>query len=127
MFVVKMLAQMTQRTRQLFLLSIGLLAVLIGVEAFRRFTEPALGCPPIEQLRSADPAADALAAAKHGDVHLLMLGGYVGEIPGRGDSKLPVQLIEGTEDTTTLECIRLRPYAEDYARRYNEAVLSAAH
>jgi pimeloyl-ACP methyl ester carboxylesterase len=82
-------------------------------------------CPSLERLETADARADASAAAARGDYHLLMLGGFVGRVPGAGGRRdLPTVMIVGTDDTTTLGCMRLDAAAEDYARRYNETVVS---
>ena len=79
-------------------------------------------CPTVERLKNADARADALADIARGDRHLLMLGGFVGVVPGGLDDTLPTVMIEGTEDTSPAACQRLRRDAEDYAYRYNETI-----
>src|ERR1043165_3451809 len=61
-------------------------------------------CPSLENLKLADPVADATSAQAHGDHRLLMLGGFVGTIPGAEGSPQPTRLIEGTSDTETKAC-----------------------
>lgn len=80
-------------------------------------------CESLERLKSADPIADAKAALARGDHHLLMVGGYVGTVPGADHGSLPSVMIEGTGDTETAACYALRPVAEAYARRYNSAIV----
>ena len=86
------------------------------------------GCPLLERLGKADARADAQAAAQNGDRHLVMLGGYVGAVPGGEHSALRRVLLAGTEDTASSACQARRGIAEAYARAYNEATvaLSAA-
>ena len=85
-------------------------------DGYIRFTTT---CPAIDALRHADAHADALAAMKRGDNHLLMVGGFVGEIPGGESSSLPHVLMDGTADTVSEPCYKLEPFARRYARRYN--------
>ena len=51
-----------------------------------------------------------------------MLGGSVGELPG-GLSPGDVRTLEGTSDTTTRACVKMRPLALHYARMYNRVIL----
>ena len=84
-------------------------------------------CPSLDRLGRADPVADARAAVSRRDCHLLMLGGYVGSVPG-GELSLragQAQMIPDTGDViTNRDCPKLRPVAERYARKYNETVLA---
>src|SRR4051812_46671460 len=80
-------------------------------------------CPGLEKLRTADATADATKAVQRGDRHLLMLGGYEGTVPGDDGAKHQTVMIEETADTATEACSRMRPLAEDYALKYNRAVL----
>lgn len=80
-------------------------------------------CPALDALKVADAADNARQALARRDHHLLMIGGYVGTVPGRGASHLPAMLLEGTGDTVTEACHRLRPIAEAYALAYNRAVI----
>jgi hypothetical protein len=55
-----------------------------------------------------------------------MLGGFVGSIPGVSDpGTRPTRMIEGTSDTTTLECSQLRATAETYAAKYNQMIVGS--
>jgi hypothetical protein len=65
-----------------------------------------------------------MAATARGDRHVLMLGGFVGTIPGGDATGHPQVVVPGTEDYSTLACQRLRPRAEAYAQAYNAQVLS---
>jgi hypothetical protein len=86
---------------------------------------PQAGCPSLDQLGQADPASDARAASSRGDDSLLMLGGYVGTIPGYEGKQSPLtRLMEGTSDQETDVCRRLRPLAEIYARKYNATIVA---
>lgn len=70
-----------------------------------------------------DPVADARAALTEGDDHLLMLGGFVGSVPGVEEPKgYRTRMIDGTSDTTTEACRRERRVAEAYATRYNQTI-----
>jgi hypothetical protein len=84
-------------------------------------------CPSIDRVQFADAHADALSAMRRGDNHLPMLGGYVGTVPGGENSSLPNLMMDGTSDTDTVACGRARPVAEQYARKYNETVVSQLH
>jgi hypothetical protein len=87
-------------------------------------SKPEATCPGIEALAHRDATADARAALARGDRHLLMLGGFVGVVPGVQDSTAyPTQMIEGTSDTTTEACRRQRATAETYATKYNQTVV----
>jgi hypothetical protein len=86
---------------------------------------PLDNCPSLEKLRQADPVSDAKTASFRGDNYLLMLGGYVGTIPGVEGSGLPAKLIEGTTDYETEACRRLRPLVEAYAAKYNATMVAA--
>lgn len=84
------------------------------------------GCPSVERLAKRDAVADARASLAHGDRHLLMLGGYVGEAPGVTTvGTHPTQMMAGTSDTETADCSRTRPIAEAYATKYNKTVIAA--
>jgi hypothetical protein len=84
-------------------------------------------CPTLERLSHADPAADAQAAVSRRDCHLLMLGGYVGTVPGGEMSfrREQAEMMPDTGDVVTNDaCPALRPVAERYALKYNETVLA---
>ena len=88
--------------------------------------QPDVGCPAIETLAHRDAAADARAALARGDRHLLMLGGFAGEVPGVPNfDAYPTRMVEGTSDTTTKACSQRRDIAEAYATKYNQTVLQA--
>ena len=97
---------------------------LLAVAIFRNSSDASETCPELEKLRSADAHGDAKAVVARGESLLLMLGGFVGVVPGGADETVPTVLIEGTEDTSPEMCQRLRGIAEDYARRFNETVRS---
>jgi len=82
-------------------------------------------CPSLEKLERSDPISDAAAAIKQDDNSLLMLGGYVGTIPGAEGSSLPTKFVEGTTDYEIEACYRLRPAAEAYALKYNATIVAA--
>jgi hypothetical protein len=100
-------------------------AVVIALIALASCSqEPDVGCPAIEKLTRRDPAADARAALTKGDHHLLMLGGFVGEVPGVPDAGThPTRMVEGTSDTTTEPCRQRRDVAEAYATKYNQTII----
>jgi hypothetical protein len=86
--------------------------------------QPDVSCPSIEMLVQRDAAADARAALAKDDHHLLMLGGYEGEVPGVPDAAAyPTRMFEGTSDTTTEACYRQRGEAEAYATKYNQTIV----
>jgi hypothetical protein len=96
-------------------------AVLTGCTA-----KPEAGCPTIEKLAHRNAAADARAALAKGDRHLLMLGGFVGSVPGVENADgYPTQMIEGTSDTKTEACARLGATAEIYAAKYNQSIVQS--
>jgi hypothetical protein len=84
-----------------------------------------VGCPAIERLAHRDAVADARTALAKGDRHLLMLGGFVGSVPGVENSDgYPTQMIEGTSDAKITDaCARLGPTAEAYATKYNRTIV----
>jgi hypothetical protein len=82
----------------------------------------AQSCPELESLLPARAAADARAAAQRGDTRLLMIGGYVGTVPGARGISAPTRLVEGTGDDQSAACQDLRPQAEKYASIYNRTV-----
>jgi hypothetical protein len=83
-----------------------------------------VGCPAIDALAHRDAVADARNALARGDRHLLMLGGFVGEIPGVSNSDAYAsQMVEGTSDTTKDACRRRRSVARAYAARYNQTIV----
>ena len=87
-------------------------------------SQPDAGCPPIERLAHRDASADARAALAKGDGHLLMLGGFVGSVPGvENPGSLPTQMMDGTSDVRTEACARQRPAAEAYAAKYNQTIV----
>jgi hypothetical protein len=87
-------------------------------------TQPQAGCPPIDRLAHQDAVADARAALAKGDRHLLMLGGFVGSVPGVGNSDgYQTQMIEGTSDVRTEACARQGATAEIYATKYNQTIV----
>ena len=100
-------------------------AVLFGLAAVASCaSEPESTCPSVEALAGRNAVADARAALARGDRHLLMLGGFVGEIPGvRNSGRNPTRKIEGTSDTATAACRRLGGIAEAYATKYNQTVV----
>jgi hypothetical protein len=100
-------------------------AVLIGIAALAGCTsKPESTCASIEALGRRDAISDARAALAHGDRHLLMLGGFVGSVPGVENwHGYQLQEIEDTSDTTTEACRRLRATAEFYATKYNQTVV----
>jgi hypothetical protein len=84
------------------------------------------GCPTLERLAQRDAVADARTALAKGDRHLLMLGGFVGSVPGvENPGLLPTQMVEGTSDARTEACAQQRPAAEAYASRYNQTIIQA--
>lgn len=84
----------------------------------------AQSCPELESLLPGHAEADARAAARRGDSRLLMIGGYVGTIPGAEGSSRPTRLVEGTGDTATAACYALRAQAEKYALTYNRTMIA---
>jgi hypothetical protein len=86
-----------------------------------------VGCPAIEKLAHRDAVLDARAALAKGDRHLLMLGGFVGEVPGVPNSDAySTRMVEGTSDTTTEGCRKQRSVAEAYAAKYNQTIVQGA-
>ena len=86
--------------------------------------QPDVRCPAIDMLAQRDAVADARAAFARGDHHLLMLGGFAGEVPGVSKAEAyPTRMIEGTSDTTTEACSRRRSVAEAYAAKYNQTIV----
>jgi hypothetical protein len=83
-------------------------------------------CPELERLKPDQARSDALAATAKGDKHLIMLGGYVGVVPGGNPTNLPTVLLASTGDTAPEACRRLRPKAESYALAYNAEVRSVS-
>jgi hypothetical protein len=82
------------------------------------------GCPSLERLKSSDARSDAMRAARVGDRRLLMIGGFVGTIPGASGTNHQTVMIEGSGDDSGLACYRLRSLAEQYALRYNQTMLA---
>lgn len=82
-------------------------------------------CPALAKLARADPIADAQAASARADHRLLILGGYVGVVPGAEGTSAPTRMLAGTSDVNTDECERMRPVAHRYAHAYYAAILSA--
>ncbi|RYD65042.1 MAG: hypothetical protein EOP84_32235 [Verrucomicrobiaceae bacterium] len=81
-------------------------------------------CPAIDRLRHRNAVADARTALATGDRHLLMLGGYVGTVPGLSSSSVyPTKMLEGTSDSNTLACLRQMSLAEIYASKYNRTIV----
>jgi hypothetical protein len=88
-------------------------------------SQPEAQCP-IENLSKRDAVADARAALANGDRHLLMVGGFVGTVPGVEDSEsYPTRMMEGTSDTDIRRCAGQRAAAEAYAAKYNQTVVRA--
>jgi hypothetical protein len=82
-------------------------------------------CPELANIVERDPAMDARAALARSDNRLLMLGGLVGTIPGVTNAgNHSTRMLEGTSDTETEACRKLRPKAKDHAARYN-AIIAA--
>jgi hypothetical protein len=102
-------------------------AVFIWVTALIGCTsQPDPGCPQIERLAQRDAVADAHAALAQGDRHVLMLGGFVPDVPGVEDTDTdtyPTRFMEGTSDVRTEACARRRATAEAYAAKYNRAIV----
>ena len=89
-------------------------------------SQPDAGCPAIEKLAHMDAATDARAALARGDRHLLMLGGFVGSVPGVANpGSHPTQMMEGTSDTKTKACAHQGATAEAYAVKYNRIIVQA--
>ena len=87
-------------------------------------TKPHTSCLSIEKLAHRDPVLDARAALARNDRHLLMLGGFVGSVPGVANSNgYHAQMIEGTSDVKTEACARLGATAEVYAAKYNQTIV----
>ena len=85
-------------------------------------SNPKGGCPAIARVAQRDAVADARAALA--DRHLLMLGGFVGSVPGvENPGSLPTQMMDGTSDVRTEACARQRPAAEAYAAKYNQTIV----
>jgi hypothetical protein len=103
-------------------------AVLLGVAALAGCTsKPEATCPAIEALSHRDAVADARAALTKGDRHLLMLGGFVGVVPGVEDpGSLPTHMMEGTSDLKTEACAPLGATAEAYATKYNRTIVEGS-
>ena len=81
-------------------------------------------CPPLDRLRALNPRVEARRDMARGDRHWLGIGGYAGTVPGGGNEPFPVTFLPGTMDSDgTWPCLRLGPFAEAYARAYNETVL----
>ena len=86
-----------------------------------------LRCPSIEILSQRDAAKDARAAIAKGDNRLLLLGGFVGQVPGVPNADNDsTRMIEGTSDTATEACMRQRGIAEAYAKKYNLTIVMGA-
>jgi hypothetical protein len=102
-------------------------AVIITLIALVSCTQqPEVGCPAIEKLAQRDAAADARAAMAKGDRHLLMLGGFVGEVPGVTDADAySTRMVEGTSDTIGEACSKHRGIAEAYAAKYNRTIIQS--
>jgi hypothetical protein len=80
-------------------------------------------CPAIERLTVESAAGNARRAFGSGDHRLLMIGAFVGTVPGAiGEAQNPV-LVEGTGDTVSEACRILRPKAEAYALAYNQTIV----
>lgn len=100
-------------------------AVVVTFIALASCTQQSnVGCPSIELLTKRDAAADARAALAEDDHRLLVLGGFVGEVPGvpNADAQ-PTRMIEGTSDATTEACRGQRDVAEVYATKYNRTIV----
>ena len=102
-------------------------AVVIALIVLAGCTQqPEVGCPAIEKLAQRDAAADARAALAKGDRHLLMLGGFVGEVPGVTDTDAySTRMVEGTSDTVGEACSKHRGVAEAYASKYNQTIIQS--
>jgi hypothetical protein len=90
-------------------------------------TEPDAACPAIDALAQRDAVADARAALAKGDHHLLMLGGFVGSLPGvQNAGSYPTRMMEGTSDTETEACAHRKSKAESYAAKYNRTIVAGS-
>ena len=98
------------------------IAILVGSSLAA--CQPDEGCPSLEKLSRADPVSDATTAHAQGDDRVLMLGGFVGTVPGAEGSALPNRLLEGTTDYTTEACYRMRPFALAYVQKYNATIVA---
>lgn len=102
-------------------------AILLGLLAVAGCSSQAkVGCPALQALSHRDAAADAREALARGDYRLLMLGGFVGSVPGVTDpGKHTTRMLDGTSDTTSDACRRIAATAEAYAVKYNRAIVQA--
>jgi hypothetical protein len=102
--------------------------ILVCVAALSSCTsKPDAGCPAIERLAHSDAAVDARTALEKGDQHLLMLGGFVGEVPGVSNpGSFPTQMMESTSDVESEDCSRLRTTAVAYAIKYNRIIVEGS-
>ena len=83
-------------------------------------------CPTIHNVAQRDADADARAALARGDHYLLMLGGFVGTVPGvENPGSYPTQVMEGTSDIETETCARQGATAESYVTKYNQTIVRA--
>ncbi|MBU2979305.1 hypothetical protein [Alteromonas sp. C1M14] len=89
---------------------------------------------PLQWVMDADPKQDATQAIHDGDLRLLAFGGRVVSIPGIDMAVYPLptlrekcgyRVIRGTSDTLRVgESTAYRSQAYDYAKRYNQIVLT---
>lgn len=116
---------MIKRSATIALLGTAMFAVGVYVADLLIQHARTLACPSLERLKTSDAVVDAGAAHARGDDHLVMLGGFVGTVPGVSESlsnRLPKIMLEGTTDTDTEGCRKLRHVAERYASTYNIAI-----
>jgi hypothetical protein len=98
--------------------------VIAALLALGSCTQPKSGCPAIEALSQRNAVADARTALAKGDHHLLMLGGFVGEVPGVSNANgYSTRMVEGTSDTTSNECRQRVSIAKAYAEKYNRTIV----
>jgi hypothetical protein len=98
------------------------LIILVALGGCSPQSQP--GCSQIENLARRDAATNARAALARGDRRLLMLNGPFGAMgpPGVTSTSLrldQVRIIEGTSNSASKACDRLRGTAETYAMKYN--------
>ena len=135
-----MVKRTTSRTTALA----ALLALCMVTACHRRPPGPLANCRALLDLPKRNAAADADSAAGRGDLRVLMLGGFVGEVPGvtsfpattspdkvgtiapygNGSRYIGARMMRGTSDVETRQCFALKPATRRYAFAYNQRMLS---